>query len=371
MVSFDTTSEKSNIAIVDFIESFLRQNDVMPIRILNDEKTKASLFYTIGQTDNNGTLFSAHTDTVPANKSEWSSDPYKLTLKDNRYYGRGTTDMKGFISIVLALTPWFQEQKLVNPIHVALSYDEEVGCLGVGPLIDEIRYKIKPPNLVIVGEPTELKIIDRHKSCHTFETEFFGKKSHSANPAWGCNSIYYATEFITKLRDLEEKLKIEYNDHNFDPPYTTISVGQIGGGVAHNVVPDYTKVTWNIRCLPNIDYNDILKDLFINQLPLIEKKMKKNHERSYILNSNLSNIYPLRPSKILNTTNLIKENISPSQKGVSYGTDAGFFSNIGWPTIVCGPGNISQAHKADEFIEIEDIRNGILFFMDLIRGTSD
>ena len=134
MVSIDTTSEKSNIAIVDFIESFLRQNDVMPIRILNDEKTKASLFYTIGQTDNNGTLFSAHTDTVPANKSEWSSDPYKLTLKDNRYYGRGTTDMKGFISIILSLTRWFQEQKLVNPIHVALSYDEEVGCLGAGPV---------------------------------------------------------------------------------------------------------------------------------------------------------------------------------------------------------------------------------------------
>ena len=370
MVSIDTTSEKSNIAIVDFIENFLRKNNVIPVRVLNAEKTKASLFYSIGQPDNKGTLFSAHTDTVPANKSEWISDPYKLTIKDNRYYGRGTTDMKGFISIILALTKWFQEQKLVNPIHMALSYDEEVGCLGVGALIDEIRHKIKPPNLVIVGEPTELKIIDRHKSCHTFETEFFGKESHSANPAWGCNSIYYATEFITKLRELEENLKIGHNDYNFDPPYTTLSVGQVRGGVAHNVVPDYTKVTWNIRCLPNIDHNDILVDLFKNQLPLIEKKMKKNYKKSYILNSNLSNIYPLRPSKILNTTNLVTGNISPSMKGVSYGTDAGFFSNIGWPTIVCGPGNIMQAHQADEFIEIEDIKNGILFFMDIIGGTT-
>ena len=188
MVSIDTTSEKSNIAIVDFIENFLRKNNVIPVRVLNAEKTKASLFYSIGQPDNKGTLFSAHTDTVPADKSEWISDPYKLTIKDNRYYGRGTTDMKGFISIILALTKWFQEQKLVNPIHMALSYDEEVGCLGVGALIDEIRHKIKPPNLVIVGEPTELKIIDRHKSV----VAYINGHNHAGNYGQQ-NGVHYLT----------------------------------------------------------------------------------------------------------------------------------------------------------------------------------
>ena len=267
MVSFDTTSEKSNIAIVDFIESFLRQNDVIPIRILNDENTKASLFYTIGQTDNNGTLFSAHTDTVPANKSEWSSDPYKLTLKDNRYYGRGTTDMKGFISIVLALTPWFQEQKIVNPIHVALSYDEEVGCLGVGPLIDEIRYKIKPPNLVIVGEPTELKIIDRHKSCHTFETEFFGKKSHSANPAWGCNSIYYATEFITKLRELEDFSIQTSLDYEYRFTSRALEFSDFLEGIRAQVIDKDRSPKWqhtHVKDVPRKKVEQMLEPLDLN-----------------------------------------------------------------------------------------------------------
>ena len=345
----------------------MTQNNIVPSRVFNSDQTKASLYYTIGKSDKKGVLFSAHTDTVPADKSDWSCDPYKLKIKNKRYYGRGTTDMKGFISIILALTPWVNNQRFKNPVHVALSYDEEVGCLGVRPLIDEMKDKIMQPNLVVVGEPTQLRIIDRHKSCHTFETEFFGKKAHSANPSWGCNSIYYAVKFVSKLRQLEEDLKSGCNDDNFDPPHTTINVGVIQGGVAHNIVPDYTKVVWNIRCLPNIDHKVILEDLFSNQLPKIEDQMKKDHSNSYILNSNLSNIHSLIPSETLNSIKLIKENSLSSMKGVSYGTDAGYFSNIGWPTIVCGPGNIAQAHQSDEFIEIKDIRDGMVFIRDLIR----
>lgn len=279
--------------------------------------------------------------------------------------------MKGFISLVLALTPWLISKSFDKPVHVALSYDEEIGCLGVGPLIDIMKNNICTPKLVIVGEPTDLKIINQHKSCHTFETEFFGKKAHSCYPDLGCNAIYFANEFINELRKIEQQLIHSVVDSNFEPPYSSLNVGYIDGGMAHNIIPDYAKVIWNIRCLPSANFQDLLCDLFESIVPSIESKMKKKHSNAHISNRNISNILPLNQKSFPEILNLLTKKDSKHKSGVSYGTDAGYFSQIGWPTIVCGPGKIEQAHTSDEFIKIDDIKDGISFMMDLMVGILD
>jgi acetylornithine deacetylase len=352
--------------LVNYICDFLSGYEIDTAKIYNEDRSKASIFYSIGKESQKGLIFSAHTDTVPVDISQWSSDPFTLNIRDNKYIGRGTTDMKGFISILLSLTPWLISNNLSNPFHVALSYDEEVGCLGVQTLIESIKNKIQEPKLVIVGEPTKLQIIDMHKSCHTYQTEFFGLKAHSCDPSWGCNAIYFASVFIEKLKEFEMQLKEENKDENFDPPYSTINIGVIQGGNAHNIVPDYVKILWQIRCLPDSDHKILLKGLFENIIPNIESDMKAKSKTAHIINKNISNILPLKKSTNSNIfDNLTTKTNTPS--GVSYGTDAGYFSEQGWQTIVCGPGDIEQAHKSDEYILIEDIKSGMRFVENMVN----
>ena len=368
MISFDTTSSKSNTDLVDYICDYLSIYNIESQKVYNRDKSKASIYYTIGNRALPGLVFSAHTDTVPADINQWSYNPYELNIQENKYYGRGTSDMKGFISLVLALTPWIISKSFIEPVHVALSYDEEVGCLGVGSLIDSMSNSICNPKLVIVGEPTDLKIINQHKSCHTFETEFYGKKAHSCYPDWGCNAIYFANEFINQLRKIEEFLSHSDEDNNFEPPYSSLNVGHVDGGVAHNIIPDYARVIWNIRCLPTVNSQDLLNDLFENIVPEIELKMKEKYSDAYISNKNTSNILPLNQKNFPEILNLLTKKDPNHKSGVSYGTDAGYFSNIGWPTIVCGPGKIEQAHTSDEFIKINDIKDGIDFMTSLMSS---
>ena len=368
LISFDTTSNKSNLELINYICDYLSVHKIEPSKIYNDDKSKTSIYYTIGDRKLPGLVLSAHTDTVPADKDQWSYNPYKLKIQDNKYYGRGTSDMKGFISLVLAITPWVISKSFDKPLHVAFSYDEEVGCLGVGPLIDVMKNNICPPEVVIVGEPTDLKIINQHKSCHTFETEFYGKKAHSCYPDWGCNAIYFANEFVNELRKIEQNLIHSDIDRNFEPPYSSLNVGRIDGGVAHNIIPDYAKVIWNIRCLPHANFQDLLRDLFEKKVPLIESKMKQKYCNAFISNRNISNILPLNQKNYPEILNTLTKKDPKHKRGVSYGTDAGYFSKIGWPTIVCGPGKIEQAHTSDEFIKIRDIKDGINFMMNLMSG---
>ena len=352
--------------MVNYISDYLSTYKIEPSKVYNENKSKASIYYTIGDGKLPGLVLSAHTDTVPADEDQWSYNPYKLNIQDNKYYGRGTSDMKGFISLVLALTPWAMSKSFDKPVHVALSYDEEVGCLGVGPLIDIMKNNICTPKLVIVGEPTDLKIINQHKSCHTFETEFYGKKAHSCYPDWGCNAIYFASEFINELRKIEQYLMNSDLDSNFEPPYSSLNVGHVDGGMAHNIIPDYARVIWNIRCLPSANFQDLLNNLLQSIVPSIESKMKKKYSNAYISNRNISNILPLNQKNFPEILNSLTKKDPKHRLGVSYGTDAGYFSKIGWPTVVCGPGKIEQAHTSDEFIKINDIKDGINFVMNLM-----
>ncbi len=354
--------------LIDYICEYLSSYNIETSRIYNQDKSKASIYYSIGRVELPGLVLSAHTDTVPVDAQQWSQNPYELKIHKNRYYGRGTSDMKGFISLVLALTPWIISKSFSEPVHVALSYDEEVGCLGVGPLISKMKNNICNPKLVIVGEPTDLKIINQHKSCHTFETEFYGKKAHSCYPEWGCNAVYYANDFINELRKIEQTLFDGDQDTNFEPPYSSLNVGLIEGGLAHNIIPDYARVTWNIRCLPNENPHDILSNLFSKILPSIEYEMKKNFSEARVSNKNTSNILPLYQDNYPDMLNSLTKTDLTHKHGVSYGTDAGFFSDIGWKTIVCGPGKIEQAHTSDEYIEIDDIKDGIDFMISLMNG---
>ncbi len=368
LISFDTTSSKSNLELINYICDYLDIFKIETSKVYNEDKSKASIYYTIGNKKLPGLVLSAHTDTVPVDIDQWSYNPYELNIQKDKYYGRGTTDMKGFISIVLALTPWVISKSFDRPIHVALSYDEEVGCLGVGPLINSMTNNVCKPKLVVVGEPTDLKIVNQHKSCHTFETEFHGKKAHSCYPDWGCNAIYFASEFINELRKIEQSLIHGDKDVNFEPPHSSINVGRIEGGTAHNIVPDYARVVWNIRCLPSESFQVLLYDLFNSVMPSIESKMKKKYRNAYISNRNISNILPLNQKNFPEILISLTKTDPKHKSGVSYGTDAGYFSDVGWPTIVCGPGKIEQAHTSDEFIKINDIKDGIDFMMSLMSG---
>ncbi len=370
LISFNTESLRGNLPLIHFVKNFLEDHKVDSVIVYNNEKTKGAIYCTIGNPSIEGIVFSAHTDTVPAQNSEWSNDPFKLSIVDNKYYGRGTSDMKGFISILLALVPWFQKSLFKKPIHIALSYDEEVGCLGVAPLISEMKKNIAKPLLVMVGEPTKLEIIDRHKSCHTFETEFFGKKAHSCNPNWGCNSIYYLSEFVNYISQLQDTLMEQGSDNNFDPPYSTLNVGMVIGGEAHNIVPDWSKLTWNVRYLPKIDDQGSIVNLVEKKLSHLQKIMQAEFQEAKIINRNISNIYPLVPQKGLENIDFVKHRIKSGQSGVSYGTDGGFFSYEGWPTIVCGPGSIEQAHQPDEYIKVNDIKDGFLFIQQLLQAIN-
>lgn len=367
LISFDTTSYNSNTEIIEFITSYLKNFNINPIAIKDIKTNKIALYATIGPNTEGGIVFSAHTDTVPAEPIEWTFNPLVLTEFNRRYYGLGSVDMKGFISIILSLIPCFQQLAITRPVHIALSYDEEVGCLGVRPLIKSMKQKIAKPYLVIVGEPTEQIIVNGHKSCSTFSTMFKGKEAHSSNPNWGLNSIMYAAKFIDKLDEVSRDILLEEKiNNNFNPPNTTINIGKIIGGKAHNIVPGSCEIIWNLRALPDTNVDMIIEKIENFKLEILEKHMLPLYKEADIKTEMTSSILGL-DTKIDSSVVRFMKKISCDDRteSVSYGTDGGFYSQIGWPTLVCGPGSIKQAHQPNEYINADDIENYMKFAIKL------
>ncbi|MBT4204064.1 MAG: M20/M25/M40 family metallo-hydrolase, partial [Rhodobiaceae bacterium] len=294
LVSFDTTSCNSNIGIIEFITSYFENFKISPIAVRNIEANKVALYATIGPNVEGGVVFSAHTDTVPANPKEWKFNPLRLTEVNRRYYGLGSVDMKGFISIILSLIPYFQYMATVRPIHIALSYDEEVGCLGVRPLLKSMQQEVAKPSLVIVGEPTEQIIVNSHKSCYTFNTIFKGKEAHSSNPDWGLNSITYAAKFIDKIDEVSRDILLEEKiNKNFNPPNTTLNIGKIIGGKAHNIVPSNCEIIWSLRVLPGTNADEIIQKIENLKLEILERCMQPLYKDADIQTEMISSILAL------------------------------------------------------------------------------
>ncbi len=356
LVSFDTTSRNSNLALLEYVGVWLGQHG-HTFKLIHDETgTKANLFATIGPEIDGGIVLSGHTDVVPVDDQDWTSDPFTLTEKGTRLFGRGTCDMKGFIAIVLAHIPIWSQLTLKTPLHLAFSYDEEVGCLGVGSMIEHIKAHIPKPRAVIVGEPTDMKVINAHKSIRSFTTTVTGLEAHSSQQQIGVSAIIYASRLISFLDQLHIEMK-EAGDPSgrFTPPWSTIQIGTVAGGTAVNIIPHHCRLQWEYRSLPTQD-NDVIIDKFNAFAEELKAEMKSVSPLCDIVTTPRSNAPGLAVEEGCPAEELVLALARQNHtEAVSYATEAGLFQQAEIPTVVCGPGNIEQAHKPDEFIEISQI----------------
>ncbi|MCF6215519.1 MAG: acetylornithine deacetylase [Emcibacter sp.] len=360
LISFDTTSWKSNLELITFVIEYLQSFGVASKVFFNAEKTKANLLATIGPEDVPGIMLSGHTDVVPTAAQNWSSDPFEMQARDGRLYGRGTCDMKGFIACVLAAVPKFMTAGLKEPLHIALSYDEEVGCTGVMSLAEHVGAMKVKPRACIVGEPTNMKVVNSHKGIFHLLTRIYGLAAHSSTDR-GLNTVIYAARMISFLSDLAEEMKSRTAIvEGFDPPYTTIHVGRIKGGTAANITPEYCEFEWDFRPIPGMEeaqdeilvrFNAYVRDHILPDM------IRQDKETAKVETDLLSRVPSLLPQSGSTAESLVLALASQNDVHVvSYGTEAGIFQATGGvPTVVCGPGSILQAHKPDEYIEQSEL----------------
>jgi acetylornithine deacetylase len=368
LVAFDTTSRDGNIPLIAFVEDYLDGWGVPHFRVDYEANRKTNLFATIGPDIAGGIVLSGHTDVVPVDGQPWTSDPFELTERGERLFGRGTCDMKGFLAVCLAEVPNFLKAGLKSPIHLALSCDEEVGCKGVRPLVAHMRDHLPKPRAVIVGEPTSMKVVNAHKSAITFSTEVTGHEAHSSLTHHGVNAILVAGELLSEISRIREDM-IARGDptRRFDPPYSTVHVGVIEGGTAKNIIPRRCAFQWETRLLPTADPQEVPSrfEAFARRL---EPAMKQVAPEAGIATETVNQVPGLAPEKDSPAEHLALHLAGAnSTHAVSYCTEAGLFQQIGIPAVICGPGSIEQAHKPDEYIEESELRKCEAFMGRLVQ----
>jgi acetylornithine deacetylase len=364
LVAFDTTSHKTNIPLILYVEDYLREHGVASYLVPTDDGQKASLFATIGPDHAGGIALSGHTDVVPVDGQAWDTDPFKLTVKDDRYYGRGASDMKGFLACVLAAVPRFKAKPLAKPIHIAFSYDEEIGCLGVRPMIADLGTRLPMPRVVIVGEPTEMRVVDAHKGPVRWQVEIAGRAAHSSMAHLGVNAITYAGMILGELQHIESDLKANLQDPRFEPPYPTLQVTTIEGGTASNIVPVSCRFGFEIRSMPGLDIAAVEARLnrYIERVCM--PQMRTTAPEAGITVTRKNYVPPFGSSEGSEAVALALALAGQNETfAVSYATEAGLFQDAGAPSVVCGPGSIAQAHTANEWIAASELEK-CLSFMD-------
>ncbi len=361
LVSFDTTSRNSNLPIIDFIESYLAKHDVESTRVPDETGNWSSLFATIGPEGVSGIGLSAHTDVVPVDGQDWDTDPFELVEKGTKLYGRGSCDMKGFVACVLAKVPEYKTRALKTPIHIVFSYDEEIGCTGVRPMIAEMGDRLIKPRMVVVGEPTNMSVVDAHKGPVRWSVDITGRPAHSSMAPLGVNSIAVAGELIVELGKIERDLMNGPQDERFTPPYTTLQVTEIKGGNASNIVPETTWFGWEIRAMPGTDPDAIEARLRAKADELLPAMREIAPEADIkIQRTNDVPAFAADPeSDVL--TMALKLAEQNETFAVSYATEASLFHQVGALSVVCGPGDIAQAHTANEWIEIAELEKCLGF----------
>ncbi|GAB5096652.1 acetylornithine deacetylase [Caballeronia sp. HLA56] len=357
LIGFATVSRDSNLELIEFVRDTLANLGVESELFYNAERTKANLFATIGPRDRGGIVLSGHTDVVPVDGQAWTLDPFRLTEKEGRLHGRGTADMKGFIASVLASVPTFLEKSLAMPIHLAFSYDEEVGCLGVRPMLEQLARRPHKPVLCLIGEPTELKPVLGHKGKLAMRCQVKGAACHSAYAPYGVNAIAYAARLIGKLDDIGEQLaQPEHHDALFDPPYSTVQAGVIKGGRALNIVPAECEFDFEVRALPGFDAHEVADELQSFAEAELLPKMRAVKADTDIRFESLSAYPGLATPPDSEAARLLTLLSGSNEFGtVAFGTEGGLFNQAGIPTVVCGPGSMDQGHKPDEFVSVEQL----------------
>lgn len=374
LVHFDTTSHRSNLPLVRFVEDYLAQHGVASQLVPNEDGAKASLFATIGPQGLAGVALSGHTDVVPVDGQTWTSDPFVLAERDGRLYGRGAADMKGFLACVLAAVPDFLSRQLAAPIHIAFSYDEEIGCLGVRPLIAELGRRFVKPRVVIVGEPTSMSVVDAHKGPVRWHVEVRGRAAHSSMAPLGVNAITIAGKLLGELARIEQELMRQPRDERFDPPYATLQVTRITGGTATNIVPVSCGLDFDVRALPGVDVAAIDRRLRAFAVDECLPEMHRVAPEAGIDIAIANEVPPFASGAASEAVELALHLAGQNEThAVSYATEAGLFQAAGSPAVVVGPGDIAQAHTADEWVA-KDQLDKCMEFMERLgawaeRGT--
>jgi acetylornithine deacetylase len=370
LIAFDTTSRDSNLALIDYAQALLEKSGARCRRTFDASGQKANLFASFGPDGDGGFVLSGHTDVVPVDGQDWSCDPFKPEVRDGKLYGRGACDMKGFVGTALALAPEIGRAKLKRPIHFALSYDEEVGCIGVKGLLDDLKARNLKPALAIIGEPTLMKVVGAHKGGAKLVTHCCGREAHSSGPEKGANAVMMAGEFVALLDSVWDELRAD-KDMRFDPPHSTVQATVIHGGTAVNILAKDAEVTWEYRCLPDRDPANIIERVRSRAAAEVLPKYQRRAPEA-ALNTELQAQYPgLVMDEDSPAIQLARELTGANQaEAVAYGTEAGHFQNYGIPAVICGPGSIEQAHRPDEYCELSELEACEAFLRKVIGKAS-
>ena len=371
LIGFKTVSGQDNSELINYCEKILNEIGASTFKVFDDDNKRVNLFGTLKANKPNGKkpiILSGHTDVVPVSKG-WSSDPFTATIKNDKLYGRGSCDMKGFIACTLAYAPIFKESNLDRDIHFCYTFDEETACIGAPLLIKELKKRDIKNGICIIGEPTKMKIIDAHKGMNEYTIHFGGLAGHSSKPHLGVSAVEYASRYVNKLLEIREELKKRGpKDCIFDPPHSTLSIGGIRGGIAHNVIADKCSVDWETRPVIKADADYVTNEIdkFANEKLLPD--MKKVFPDSFIEKEVIGEVVGFNRLDQSEACEFVSSITGDnSREVVSFGTEAGLFQEVGISTVVCGPGSIEQAHKIDEFIELDEIKKCLKF----LEGVKD
>lgn len=358
LVAFDTVSDRSNLPLIDYIERYLATLGVSGQRIVDDTGPKSSLWVTVGPEDTAGLVLSGHTDVVPVVGQDWSHNPFELVERDGRLYGRGTTDMKGFVAVCLAMVPEMLAAGLKTPIHLAISYDEEIGCVGVRPMLRELARKPIKPLGCFVGEPTQMQVIIGHKGKHGVRATFRGLARHSSIAPDGVNAIEYAADLITEIRRRAALLAADAEQGSlYDVPHSTLLTSIVHGGAALNIVPDSCVVEFECRGIGITESREVTDAIIAWAKAEIEPAMRKRHPECGIDFEEILDYPALDTAADATVVTLAKQFASRNDHAkVAFGTEASLFVSMAdVPSVVVGPGSIAQAHTPDEFVEMSQL----------------
>jgi len=370
LVAFPTVSRDSNLPLIDLAEDWLRGHGAAVTRVPAEDAPKSNLYATIGPMEPGGVVLSGHTDVVPVDGQPWDSDPFTLTEQDGRLHGRGAVDMKAFCAAALALVP--EMKQLKRPIHLAFSYDEEVGCAGAPPMIRELCARVPRPAAVIVGEPTGMRVATAHKGIAVYRTVVTGHEAHSSQTHLGVSAVTTGARLIAHLDDIARELSAAASPGSgFEPPWTTVHVGMVRGGTAINIISRQCEIHWEVRALPGEDPRVVAERLARYAEDELLPEMRRVAPETGIETAVLMSAPPLRDEPDSAAAELSRALTGDGTAfQVPFATEAGLFQEIGLPTVVCGPGSIDQAHKPNEYITVEQLDEGAAFLRRLIAHLS-
>jgi acetylornithine deacetylase len=373
LIAFDTTSRGSNLALIEWVEAYLDRHGAPHRRVPNAEGSKSNLIATVGPAIEGGVVLSGHTDVVPVDGQAWSSDPFRLTPRDGRLYGRGAADMKGFLALALAAVPELAAGRTERPVHLAFSYDEEIGCLGAPAMIEVIGRELPRPALAIIGEPTSMVAVNGHKGIATFAVTVRGREAHSSLTHLGVSAIMEAVPLMASLKALAERLERDADPASpFTPKGATLTIGVAQGGTAGNILAGEFQFQFDLRCPPGLDPMQVLEP-FYAEVAALDAALKARAPEAGAQVRRRTLTPPLSPeadgAAEAFARRLAGDN-GPA-RAVSFAAEAGQFQEAGFSTVMCGPGSIEQAHQPDEYIERSQLERGAGFMRRLIEWAEN